>query len=71
MDNTAVHFVGFKTEDQRFVNAAQVFGQPDFVHRRWDVRAFQEVAPGDVVVFAAGNEFATPSHPSFNDSEHV
>jgi hypothetical protein len=38
----AVHFVGFRGEE--FNSAVRVFGQPDFVHRHWDVRAQQEVA---------------------------
>lgn len=34
----AVHFVNFRDED-RFQNAMRVFGEPDFVHLRWDARA--------------------------------
>jgi hypothetical protein len=50
----ALHFVGFK--DDRYWNAVKVFGLPDFYHRVWDVRARQEVVPGDVAVFATGDE---------------
>lgn len=64
----AVHFVGFRGDE--YTRARRVFGDPDFVHRRWDVRARQEVVGKDVVVFAAGSEEVTPSHPSFDDSQH-
>lgn len=63
----AVHFVGFR-ESAQFHRAVSVFGQPDFVHRRWDVRAKQEVVGDDSVVFAAGSFEAQPAHPSFDDS---
>lgn len=49
-----MHFVGFK--DDRYQSAVKAFGKPDFVHRFWDRRAVDEVAPGDVVVFADGDE---------------
>lgn len=49
-----LHFVGFK--DDRYWNAVRVFGLPDFYHRIWDVRARQEAAPGDEIVFADGDE---------------
>lgn len=64
----AVHFVGFKGDE--FNRAVQVFGEPDFVHRRWDVRAQQEVVEGDVAIFADGDENKEPAHPSFDDSCH-
>jgi len=64
----ALHFIGFR--DDRFWSAVKVFGPPDFIHRRWDVRAWQEVVDGDTAVFAAGTRDDTPAHPSFNDSEH-
>ena len=54
----AVHFIGFR--DDRYHNAVRVFGQPDFIHRHWDVRAMQEIAEGDVVVFAKGAESDPP-----------
>lgn len=64
-----LHFVGFTGDE--FGRAQKVFGAPDFVHRKWDVRALQEIAPGDVVVFANGvSESDTPRHPSFDDSVH-
>ncbi|HTE40293.1 MAG TPA: hypothetical protein VK629_05670 [Steroidobacteraceae bacterium] len=72
MPFTAVHFVGFIHPDQggdaRYEHAARFFGQPDFVHRRWDVRASQEIVPGDVVVFAEGTERDTPNVHAFDDS---
>lgn len=52
-------------------SAARVFGVPDFVHYKWDARAWHDVAPGDVVVFAEGSEHDVPDHPSFDDSEAV
>jgi hypothetical protein len=49
-----LHFVGFR--DDRWWNAVRVFGEPDFIHPRWDMRARREIADGDIVVFAAGDE---------------
>src|SRR5271166_92342 len=46
----AVHFVGFTGEEWH--SAVAAFGPPDFIHRVWDERARQEVAPADTVVFA-------------------
>lgn len=77
----ALHFVGFQDNRfwtkrnrdatvDRYNNAVRIFGEPDFIHRRWDVRAAQEVAPGDTVVFANGDGSETPEHPSFDDSQH-
>lgn len=47
-----LHFVGFKGDE--FNRALRVFGPPAYVHPTWDVRAEQEWAPGDVVVYANG-----------------
>lgn len=58
----ALHFVGFK--DDRVWNALRVFGRPDFWHRIWDSRARQEVVPGDIAIFASGDE----SMPSYRDN---
>ena len=63
----ATHFVGFR-DNAQFNRAQAVFGRPDFVHRRWDVRAQQEIVEGDVAIFAAGCERQQPQHPSFDDS---
>lgn len=63
----ALHFVGFK--DDRIWNARRVFGQPDFYHRNWDYRAWQESrVPGDVVVFATGTISDPPKTQSWDDS---
>jgi hypothetical protein len=51
--------VGFR--DDRYWSALRVFGGPRFIHRRWDRRAQRDVGPGDVVVFAEGDETQTPS----------
>jgi len=51
-----MHFVGFRDErywkDEQYQRAVEIFGRPDFFHRRWDMRAYQEIAPGDTVVWA-------------------
>lgn len=66
----AVHFIEF-SESKQYWLACQVFGPPDFIHRRWDVRAKYggEVADGDVLVFAIGSELDTPLKYSFDDSQ--
>lgn len=61
-----LHFVGFKND--RVHRAIQVFGLPDFWHRRWDRRAVAEVCDGDIVVFADGDETQPISRFSFDDS---
>jgi hypothetical protein len=63
--NPALHFVGFK--DDRFNNAVRVFGQPDFVHRVWDLRAAADVAPDDTVLFAQYHD-QPPTPYCFDDS---
>jgi hypothetical protein len=62
----AYHFVGFK--DDRYLTAVKTFGKPDFIHRFWDRRAVDEVAPGDVVFFADGDETQDVRTFSFDDS---
>lgn len=47
-----VHFVGFR--DDRYWNAAVVFGKPDFIHKAWDRRSQREIGEGDLIVFASG-----------------
>jgi hypothetical protein len=64
----AIHFIGF-TDSSQLHRAIKVFGQPDFVHRRWDVRARQEVVGGDIAVFARGSQDQQAQHPSFDDSQ--
>lgn len=70
----ALHFIGVMNpaidsrDLQRVRRMEFYFGAPDFIHRRWDVRAWQEVVPGDVAIFAEWSE-ATPLDPfSFDDS---
>lgn len=61
-----LHFVGFK--DDRFNNAVAAFGRPDFIHRFWDMRAKHEIMPGDVAVFASGDEHSPITPWAFDDS---
>lgn len=60
-----IHFVGFKND--RVYNARKVW-EPDFWHRRWDRRAQDEIAPGDVVIFADGDEHSPVDPFAFDDS---
>ncbi len=62
----AYHFVGFK--DDRWWNAMRAFGRPDYIHRFWDRRAVDEVAVGDVVVFAEGDEMQEVKEFAYDDS---
>lgn len=51
------HFVGFPDNHGRqFHSAVRAFGPPAFLHRFWDQRAKREIAEGDTVVFATGDE---------------
>ena len=51
--SACLHFVGFTVKDPwQYVRACIVFGEPDYVHDRWDVRAEQEFCPGDAIVYA-------------------
>lgn len=64
----ALHFVGFR--DERVYTARRIFGEPDFYHRNWDYRAYQETSvPGDVAVFATGTINDVPKPTSWDDSE--
>jgi hypothetical protein len=65
-EHSTLHFVGFK--DDRYLTALKYFGKPDFIHRHWDRRAIAEVMPGDVVVFASGDETQAVGEFTFNDS---
>lgn len=65
--NNAVHFIGFR--DKRAFDVCCVFfGVPDFIHPTWDVRAQQEIAPGDLAVFAPDCWGKEPSMNAFDDS---
>lgn len=62
-----LHFVGFR--DDRYWNAIKVFGQPDFVHQRWDWRTLQEYDPEtDTIIFATGDETWRLARYSYDDS---
>lgn len=61
----AVHFIGFRGEE--YWAAVKAFGRPDFIHRRWDLRAKRELHPDDLVVFATGDENQEPSRISGDD----
>lgn len=70
-----LHFVGALDGDAVFARAVLVFGPPDFVHQKWDVRATGDVAPGDTVVFLRDKDWTRfedndPCPFAFNDSEH-
>jgi hypothetical protein len=67
----AVHFIGF-TDSRQYWSARQVFGDPDFIHVRWDTRVVTggEFDPdNDTLVFARGTDQDTPSQWAWNDSE--
>jgi hypothetical protein len=53
---SVIHFVGFPDLGHRFHNAVRIFGTPAYLHRFWDQRAKREIADGDVIVFADGDE---------------
>jgi hypothetical protein len=48
-----LHFVGFTNEEQ-IRKASRIFGEPHFIHPKWDVRAEQELDVDDVIVYANG-----------------
>ena len=59
------HFIGFRGEE--YWSAVKVWGEPDFYHIGWDLRAQRDIADGDTVVFAKGDADQQPSRRSFND----
>jgi hypothetical protein len=61
-----LHFVRFSND--RYLNAVKAFGRPDFIHRHWDHRAVAEVMPGDVVIFAEGDEHQPVTPFAYDDS---
>lgn len=67
-----LHFIGVYhpaiRPDPRFDYMVRIFGSPDFVHRRWDARARDEVAPGDVAVFAEGGQCDAVEVNAYDDS---
>jgi hypothetical protein len=60
-----IHFVGFRGDE--YLRAIRIFGKPDFIHRGWDLRALREIAEGDVVIFAKGDDSQPPSKHSYED----
>lgn len=66
----ALHFVRFIPGSERYQCAVRVFGEPDFLHRQWDTRAVCEIAPGDVVVFAQGDEHQSINPYTYDDSAY-
>jgi hypothetical protein len=60
-----VHFVVFRGEE--YWSAVGVWGRPDFIHRKWDLRAQREIGPDDIVVFARGEWADKPSRISGDD----
>jgi hypothetical protein len=69
-----LHFVGFPypryEKDERVWRAIAIWGWPDFYHRSWDNRARREIADGDTIIFAKGDENQTPTDYSYDDSAH-
>lgn len=55
----------------RYLAAARVFGEPDFLHRKWDNRAQREIADGDVIVFAKGDADQKPSPRNGDDEAYT
>lgn len=49
-----VHYIGFHGDE--FARARRLWGGPVFIHRKWDRRARRDIGPGDIVIFATGNE---------------
>lgn len=54
IDGRCVHFVGFRGEE--YWSAVKVWGRPDMIHGRWDRRAQRDIGPGEIVIFATGDE---------------
>ena len=48
------HFVGFRGDE--YHSAVKIFGEPNFFHRVFDIRAKADIIEGDTVVFANGTE---------------
>jgi len=63
----ALHFVRF-SDAARYSAAARVFGPPDFVHRFYDQRCIAEIADGDVVIFAEGDDRQPINAYTYDDS---
>ena len=61
----ALHFVNFRGDE--YWSGIRIWGLPDFIHRSYDRRCLDDVAPGDMIVFAQGDE-TQEVLPSWNDS---
>lgn len=64
--NRAVHFVGFRGDE--YLSAVRVFGKPGFIHMGWDRRARREIADGDLVVFAKGDDAQPVAERNYSDT---
>lgn len=60
-----IHFVGFRGEE--YNAAKKIWGQPDYFHLGWDLRARREIAANDTIVFAKGEHNQEPRVKSFDD----
>lgn len=66
MNKSFIIFIGFK--DDRIWNAKRIFGEPDWFCRVWDERAKNEIAEGDVCIFATGTDADAPRAQAWDDS---
>ena len=60
-----VHFVWFRGDE--YWSAIRVWGPPEYVHIGWDKRAWRDVHPDDIVIFARGAADQQPRERTFND----
>src|SRR5215469_9616926 len=65
---SALHFIGFRGEE--YNSAIKVFGNPDFIHKIWDIRAAIEISPIDTVIFAKYYN-QLPTNYNFDDSNQI
>jgi hypothetical protein len=63
----ALHFVAIR-DGCSYAAAVRVWGRPDIIHPIWDLRAAQEIVPGDIAVFGTADPEAPPSPYSWDDS---
>lgn len=61
----AIQFVGFRGAE--YQAAVRIWGEPDFIHQRWDTRARRELHASDTVIFARGTAADPPSRYSGPD----
>ncbi|GEM_PF-2250371 len=62
-----VHFVWFRGEE--YWSAVKVWGEPDFVHIGWDLRAQRNLGKDDVVIFAKGPHDQVSAAVSWDDTK--